>query len=633
MKQSLLKSAFWITCILSSGAIKAGGSDHHRGKGEQIQESENEELRATHRGEETSPPLRHQEDANLHPDSQFVKRSPAYRLGLAANPDVKTQDTPKARRSKIFHRARDLEDESPLSNRHFFHMGLAANPDVLTQDLPPTSAPSRRSIGQLVPSSTDATVIHSDVVGMEVNAEKVNSTQSSPSNLNTVGLGQKSVSLPLYRRETSEEDRNLHPEIYFQKHLNHALKRHAHFLQKSVDEEVMQDNLRKRAESVGWQLEGSSFSRRSLLPRQESQGFPAAAFAAAKSGAITKPNPVTAANSLGLHIEANDVGYFAEIQVGTPPTTFRLIADTGSADLWLQLPDCRDIKDSSRGCNHPSLNQDSSTFKRTDNPFKITYGTGQVVGVLVEETINMGGLVLTNHAFGGVTRASKEFTGKNVPFDGLLGTAKSVLSNQKVLTPIEAMAKAGTLSGAFVGYALGRVSDSENIGQLTLGGIDQTKFDGNLTIFPNVNKKGFWEGAMDTVKVGGKTILTGRTGILDTGTTLMVLPAKDAATLHSNIPGASSDNKGGFRIPCTNTVKISLSFGGVEFEINPVDLTFQPVGRNLQGQCISGISSGTIGGPTQWLIGDVFLKNVYFATDFTNDQMGLAVLKALPSKN
>jgi hypothetical protein len=140
-----------------------------------------------------------------------------------------------------------------------------------------------------------------------------------------------------------------------------------------------------------------------------------------------------------------------------------------------------------------------------------------------------------------------------------------------------------------------------------LGGIDQTKFSGNLTIFPNVNKKGFWEGAME-VQVGGKTILTERTGILDTGTTLMVLPAGDAATVHSNIPGAVSDNKGGFRIPCTNTVKVGLSFGGTVFEINPVDMTFQPVGKNVKGLCMSGISVGTVGGPTQWLVGDVFLK-------------------------
>lgn len=137
---------------------------------------------------------------------------------------------------------------------------------------------------------------------------------------------------------------------------------------------------------------------------------------------------------------------------------------------------------------------------------------------------------------------------------------------------------------------------------------------------------------MNVVQVGGKTILTDRTGILDTGTTLMVLPPEDAAVVHSNIPGATSDGKGGFRIPCTNTVKVGLSFGGVIFEINPVDLTFQPVGKNLAGQCLSGISVGTVGGPTQWLVGDVFLKNVYFATDVTNDQMGLAVLNPVPPK-
>ncbi|EHS64451.1 hypothetical protein PGT21_007972 [Puccinia graminis f. sp. tritici] len=630
MKQSLLRYALWITCISILYSVTRADSSNEKSNEGQIRQFE-QELRALHQAGEKSRSLRQQDGTARALGVRFDKRSPLVRMGLAAEPSVLTQDlpNPKSRRSKIVHHPRDLADEDALPLVRSFHMGLAANPLVITQDLPSTPAQRRRSLGELVPPSTDAAILSTDAL-----APSVDSVQSPPLNLNTVGLG-KSVSLPLYRREISEEDKELHPEIHFQKHLNHALKRHAHFLHKSVDEDVLESNLRKRAESVGWKYERTSFSRRSLVARQsqfESPGFPAIAFAAAKTGAVTKANPVTAANSLGLHIEANDVGYFVEMQVGTPPATFRLVADTGSADLWLHLEDCRNLRDPSRGCNHPTLNSESSTFKRTENPFKITYGTGKVVGVLVEETINMGGLVLNNHAFGGVTRASDEFTGKKVPFDGLLGTAKSVLSNQKVLTPIEAMAKAGTLSGAFVGYALGRVSDGENIGQLTLGGIDQTKFSGNLTIFPNVNKKGFWEGAME-VQVGGKTILTERTGILDTGTTLMVLPAEDAAIVHSNIPGAVADNKGGFRIPCTNTVKVGLSFGGVVFDINPVDLTFQPVGRNLKGQCISGISVGTVGGPTQWLIGDVFLKNVYFATDLTNDQMGLAVINPVQAKN
>lgn len=52
----------------------------------------------------------------------------------------------------------------------------------------------------------------------------------------------------------------------------------------------------------------------------------------------------------------------------------------------------------------------------------------------------------------------------NRPFDGIMGTARSSLSSQKLLTPIESLAKAGALSGAFIGYSLGRVSDDKNIG-------------------------------------------------------------------------------------------------------------------------------------------------------------------------
>lgn len=44
-----------------------------------------------------------------------------------------------------------------------------------------------------------------------------------------------------------------------------------------------------------------------------------------------------------------------------------------------------------------------------------------------------------------------------------------------------------------------------------------SKFQGRLTEFKNVNKQGFWEGAIDSVIVNGRNLnLVGRTGILDT---------------------------------------------------------------------------------------------------------------------
>lgn len=126
---------------------------------------------------------------------------------------------------------------------------------------------------------------------------------------------------------------------------------------------------------------------------------------------------------------------------------------------------------------------------------------------------------------------------------------------------------------------------------------------------------------------GQDTGLKGRTAILDTGTTLIIAPANDAAAVHKAIPGAQSDGQGGFTLPCTTTASVALTFGNTAFAIDPRDLAQSPVNpQNPTGTCVSGISSGNIGGATEWLVGDVFLKNAYFSTDVANNQISLAKL-------
>ena len=196
-----------------------------------------------------------------------------------------------------------------------------------------------------------------------------------------------------------------------------------------------------------------------------------------------------------------------------------------------------------------------------------------------------------------------DFSSDTTKFDGLMGLAQSPLSNQGVLTPVESLAKQGLINEAVTSYKISRVSDGLNDGEITFGGLDTSKFDPNtLVTFQNVNQDGFWEGAF-TVSVDGQDLgLQDRTGILDTGTTLIIAPADDAQALHASIPGSKSDGQGGFVIPCTNNAVVSMTFGGQAFDINPVDLLFAPVDPNdLQGDCLSGISAGNIGGPTQWL--------------------------------
>ena len=223
------------------------------------------------------------------------------------------------------------------------------------------------------------------------------------------------------------------------------------------------------------------------------------------------------------------------------------------------------------------------------------------------------------------------------------------LSSQGVLTPVEALAKAGLIGDAITSYKISRLADNKNDGEITFGGLDETKFDPNtLVTFDNVATNGFWEGAMDSVSVDGQdTGLQGRSAILDTGTTLIVAPPADAAAVHQLIDGAQDDGQGGFIIPCNTNASVALSFGGQEFAIDTRDLVFAQA-DNTGTNCVSGISSGQIVDDVTWLVslfayvllrcerlanaclfskvGDVFLKNAYYSTDVTKNQISLAKL-------
>lgn len=84
---------------------------------------------------------------------------------------------------------------------------------------------------------------------------------------------------------------------------------------------------------------------------------------------------------------------------------------------------------------------------------------------------------------------------------------------------------------------------------------------------------------------------------------MIVAPDADAQAVHAAIQGAKADGQGGFTVPCTTQASVALTFGGQAFAIDPRDLAFQPVdANNPNGDCVSGISSGNIGGATEWLV-------------------------------
>nr|XP_019014861.1 endopeptidase [Kwoniella pini CBS 10737]OCF53642.1 endopeptidase [Kwoniella pini CBS 10737] len=345
-------------------------------------------------------------------------------------------------------------------------------------------------------------------------------------------------------------------------------------------------------------------------------GFSEIAIQALQEGTLTNSDSDLIQGGLDYIIEANDIGYLCEIQIGTPAQTFLMLMDTGSADTWVPSTTC-----GLQACgDHTALGADNSqTFQASEQQFQVTYGSGAVAGVLATDTITIAGMTLENHALGVALQESIQFSGNDVPFDGLVGLALGKLSNQGVSTPIESLASTGLIKSPILGIALGRFTDGENNGELVFGQADTSKFDASTTQSLRVTSDdGFWQIDMAAVNVDGVEVVQGRQAILDTGTSLIIAPPADAAAFHAQIDGAIDVGGGMFSIPCTINQEITMTFGKIAFQIDVRDLLFQPLSNDLKGNCLSSISSGLIKDDLTWLLGDSFLKNVYMITN-SND--------------
>lgn len=456
--------------------------------------------------------------------------------------------------------------------------------------------------------------------------------------------------MPLKRSYVPRTD--IHPQLLLQQHINRGNKRLARMTGRSEPAEhelraemhkrmyLLESGPGSRVKSSSATTEaGSNFSRRYLRhskPATEAAsnssvtgtgtGVSSLDVQAAENGGLTAANKPTANNTLGLAIEADDVGYIATIQIGTPPKDFNILMDSGSADFWVGSENCLSQQG---GCgNHTFLgSQSSSSFVQSNQNFSVTYGSGAVAGVLCQDNVNMAGLQLNNHTFGVANEETVQFSSNTVSFDGLMGLAQSTLSNQKVPTPVESLASQGLISSAIASFKISRLADKLNDGQVTFGGLDSTKFiASSLVTIPNVNQLGFWEGAMDAITVNGQSSgLSGRTAILDTGTTLIIAPQADTLAIMTMLGGQCDTQQ--CTVPCTTNASLALSFGNASFTIDPRDIAVLPVNLNdPTGDCTAGIQAGTIGTNTEWLVGDVFLKNAYFSADTQKNQISLAKL-------
>ncbi|RMZ66056.1 Aspartic-type endopeptidase ctsD [Pyrenophora seminiperda CCB06] len=348
---------------------------------------------------------------------------------------------------------------------------------------------------------------------------------------------------------------------------------------------------------------------------------------------IVNSRDPTQPNSVAIDQDGSDISYMVAVSFGDSKEEYHMLLDSAASNTWVMSQDC-----TTEACKTHTLfgKGDSSSLKTSTEPFNVTYGTGSSSGTLATDTIHLGPLSPTL-TFGLANNVSPEFS--SYPMDGILGlgrgTSSSSASTQSSDTPqiMDILTSSSLITSKIYGLHLPRASSSSPLdGELNLGSLNTARFSGQINYTPCVVPSstattGFWEIPLSAAAVDGSTIslssTTPRTAIIDTGTSFILVPPTDALALHQKIKGYSQNGES-FFVPCDTSAIMQFSFSNTMYNISTADWVGKKVDKE-DNVCVSNIVGRRTFGEAQWLVGDVFLKNVYSVFDFEGGRVGFGV--------
>ncbi|XP_069326754.1 pepsin F-like [Eulemur rufifrons] len=312
-----------------------------------------------------------------------------------------------------------------------------------------------------------------------------------------------------------------------------------------------------------------------------------------------------------------DMAYVGIITIGTPPQEFRVILDTGSADLWVPSTYCNSMP---CGGHHIFKPQLSSTFRPSGRHMNIAYGSGQISGHVGYDTVRIGGLVDENQALGLSRKMHGNFMDFSV-FDGILGLGYPGLAIRGTTPVFDNLWEKGLLSeNVFAVYLSSR---KERGSVLMLGGVDPSYYAGELNWVP-VSQPLYWQVAMDSITLNGTVIACkgGCQAIIDTGTSMLTGPPTSVADINHKLRALYSYG-GEYRVHC-DTIdtlpNIAFVINGISYPVPASAYTR----KSRAGTCYTNFESFHSKSPetNTWILGDVFLRLYFSVFDRANNMIG-----------
>ncbi|KAL3419823.1 aspartic-type endopeptidase opsB 1 [Phlyctema vagabunda] len=375
----------------------------------------------------------------------------------------------------------------------------------------------------------------------------------------------------------------------------------------------------------------------------------AAAQLKARSTYLSKRQSSTVEASLGNAVQAGL--YFANISIGTPPQALQVQIDTGSSDVWVPSSTAQictaGSSSTSDGCTGGSFDSSaSSTFDDiAPGEFNISYvdGSGSA-GDYFEDTFSIGGSSVEKLQMG---LALDTTIGVGIMGIGYNTSEANIQTGDGTIYPNlpEALVSGGVINTN--AYSLWLDDLQSSSGSILFGGIDTAKYSGNLIsipVYPSTRSGEFTSFTVAFTSLGatsssGSDVFTpsdyAEAAILDSGTTITLLPNNVANQVFEELGATVSQELGAVVVPCylaDNEGTLNYGFGGSDGPtikvsmsqlVLPLTLTdgSSPEYRDGTKACQLGIQAA---GDLPVLFGDTFLRSAYVVYDLINNRIALA---------
>ncbi|OTB02013.1 hypothetical protein M426DRAFT_13856 [Hypoxylon sp. CI-4A] len=331
--------------------------------------------------------------------------------------------------------------------------------------------------------------------------------------------------------------------------------------------------------------------------------------------------------------------YFAELTIGSGdnPQTVEVLLDTGSFELWVN-PDCAssNVEEYCESFGHYEPDQ-SPTAQNLNTDFGIQYGQGNASGVYYKDDLFLAGAKVQDQQFGVSTQSSQVWFG----ILGLgYGQGHGVISYPSVVDSIEAQGY--TESKLFSLDLGGQPGPTAAVtGEMVFGGVDTNKYAGNLAKVPLSTSDPHYVVTLNSLSLDAPDSAPANTVtlveepipdsnlplpvIIDSGTTLSLLPESMVSALAAGFPGATPDGNGGYKIPCDlrdMDGHLDFEFLGDRDQTVTITVSYADFIWNGGDECFLGATYAA--NINVWILGDTFLRGAYVTFDQTNNALYMA---------